>query len=105
MTLVLKDNPTLRDFQQYVLQMKQERGFNTTDKFYECCLLAEECGEVISAVRKNSKNGSIGSGSKVGDVAEELADVFIYICSLANMHGIDLEQAFRDKEEKNKQRT
>ncbi len=105
MTLVLKDNPTLRDFQQYVLQMKQERGFNTADKFYECCLLAEECGEVISAVRKNSKNGSIGSGSKVGDVAEELADVFIYICSLANMHGIDLEQAFRDKEEKNKQRT
>lgn len=105
MTLVLKDNPTLRDFQQYVLQMKQERGFNTTDKFYECCLLAEECGEVISAVRKNSKNGSVGSGSKVGDVAEELADVFIYICSLANMHGIDLEQAFRDKEEKNKQRT
>lgn len=105
MTLVLKDNPTLRDFQQYVLQMKQERGFNTTDKFYECCLLAEECGEVISAVRKNSKNGSIGSGSKVGDVAEELADVFIYICSLANMHGIDLEQAFRDKEKKNKQRT
>lgn len=105
MTLVLKDNPTLRDFQQYVLQMKQERGFNTTDKFYECCLLAEECGEVISAVRKNSKTGSIGSGSKVGDVAEELADVFIYTCSLANMHGIDLEQAFRDKEEKNKQRT
>lgn len=100
-----KDNPTLRDFQQYVLQMKQERGFNTTDKLYECCLLAEECGEVISAVRKNSKTGSIGSGSKVGDVAEELADVFIYICSLANMHGIDLEQAFRDKEEKNKQRT
>ena len=59
MTLVLKDNPTLRDFQQYVVEMKQERGFNTTDKFYECCLLAEECGEVISAVRKNSKNGSI----------------------------------------------
>lgn len=105
MALELKDNPTLKDFQQYVLQMKQERGFNTTDKFYECCLLAEECGEVISAVRKNNKKGSIGSGSVVGNVAEELADVFICVCSLANMHGIDLEQAFRDKEEKNKQRT
>ena len=105
MTLTLKEKPTLQDFQQYVAKMKQERGFNTTDKFYECCLFAEECGEVISAVRKNSKTDSIGSGSKVGDVAEELADVFIYICSLANMHGIDLEQAFRDKEEKNKQRT
>ena len=45
MSLELKNNPTLKDFQQYVLQMKRERGFNTTDKFYECCLLAEECGD------------------------------------------------------------
>lgn len=105
MTLELKNNPTLQDLQNYVLQMKKERGFNTTDKFYECCLFAEECGEVISAIRKNSKSGSIGSGSKAGNVAEELADVFIYLCSLANMHDIDLEQAFRDKEDKNKQRT
>ena len=105
MPLELKNYPTLQDFQSYVLQMKQERGFNTTDKFYECCLLAEECGELISAVRKNNKNGSIGSGSTAGNIAEELADVFIYICSLANMHNIDLEQAFRNKEEKNKLRT
>ena len=105
MSLELKEHPTLKDFQEYVLKMKQERGFNTTDKFYECCLLAEECGELISAIRKTSKNGSIGTGSVAGNVAEELADVFIYLCSLANMHNIDLEQAFREKEEKNKQRT
>lgn len=104
MSLELKTSPTLADFQEYVRQMKLERGFNTTDKFYECCLLAEECGELISAIRKNSKSGSIGSGSIPGNIAEELADVFIYICSLANMHNIDLEQAFRDKEEKNKNR-
>lgn len=30
MSLELKNNPTLKDFQQYVLQMKRERGFNTT---------------------------------------------------------------------------
>ena len=101
----LRSSPTLSDFQRYVMEMKQERGFNTTDKFYECCLLAEECGELISAVRKNNKKGSVGSGSQIGNVAEELADVFIYICSLANMHGIDLEQALRDKEEINKTRT
>ena len=79
MVLELKNEPTLKDYQKYVLQMKQERGFNTTDKFYECCLLAEECGELISAIRKNSKSGSIGSGSVVGNVAEELAHV---ICIL-----------------------
>ena len=70
--LELKQNPTLADFQNYVKQMKIERGFNTTDKFYECCLLAEECGELISAVRKNSKNGSLGSGSIKGNIEEEL---------------------------------
>ena len=105
MPLELKKEPTLKDFQEYVAQMKQERGFNTSDKFYECCLFAEECGEVISAIRKNSKSGSIGTGSKAGNIAEELADVLIYLCSLANMHDIDLEQAFREKEEKTKQRT
>ncbi|MBE6448856.1 MAG: pyrophosphohydrolase [Alphaproteobacteria bacterium] len=102
--LKLRDNPTLKDFQNYVAQMKLERGFNLTDKFYECCLFAEECGELISAVRKNNKSGSIGTGSVAGNVAEELADVFIYLCSLANMHNVDLEQSFRDKEEKNKHR-
>lgn len=105
MTLELKAQPTLADLQQYVAQMKKERGFNTTDKFFECCLLAEECGELISAVRKNNKGGSVGSNSQIGNVAEELADVLIYLCSLANMHGIDLEQAFRDKEEVNKTRS
>lgn len=59
MSLELKNNPTLKDFQQYVLQMKRERGFNTTDKFYECCLLAEECGEVVAGkmVLQSWQNG------------------------------------------------
>ena len=104
MSLELKNNPTLKDFQDYVLEMKKQRGFNLEDKFYECCLFAEECGELISAVRKNNKKGSIASDSVAQNVAEELADVLIYLCSLANMHNIDLEQAFRDKEEKNKLR-
>ena len=103
--LFLKENPSLGDFQKYVAEMKKERGFNETDKFYECCLLAEEVGELISAIRKNSKNGSIGSGSTAGNVKEEIADVLIYVCSIANMFDIDLEEAFREKEEINKLRT
>ena len=102
--LILPDNPTLRDFQDYVAEMKKIRGFNVTDKFYECCLLAEETGELVAAVRKNAKGGSVGSGSKIGCVKEELADVFIYVLSLANMHGLDLEEAFREMEEINKRR-
>ena len=51
----LPEKPTLAEIQSYVLQMKKERGFNTTDCFYECCLLAEECGELISAVLKTMR--------------------------------------------------
>lgn len=104
-TLILKEQPTLADIQIYVQKMKEMRGFNTQDIFYECMLLAEETGELISAVRKNNKNGSIGSGSTAGNVGEELADVLIYVCSIANMHHINLEEAFRQKEEKNKKRS
>ncbi len=102
--LFLKEKPTIQDFQKYVREMKIERNFKV-EPMYECCLLAEEVGELISAVRKNTKGGTIGSGSVPGNVKLELADVFIYVCSLANIHGVDLEEAFREKEEINKQRT
>lgn len=101
--LFLKEKPTLQDFQAYIAKMKEVRGFKL-DKIYECCLLAEETGELISAVRKNNKGGMIGSGSEPGNIKHELADVFMFLCSIANLHGIDLEEAFREKEEINKKR-
>lgn len=103
--LFLKEKPSIQDFQQYVRELKIERGFSTEDKPFECMLMAEEVGELFSAIRKNMKGGSIGSGSTAGNVKLELADVFIYLCSIANQHNIDLEEAFREKEEINKQRT
>jgi NTP pyrophosphatase (non-canonical NTP hydrolase) len=42
--------------------------------------------------------------SIVGSVDEELADVLIFVCSIANRFNIDLEKAFRDKEGVNKNR-
>lgn len=102
--LHLKPHPTIQDFQQYVKEIKIERGFSTDDKPYECMLMAEEIGELFSAIRKNMKGGSVANNSTVGNVELELADVFIYLCSIANQHNIDLEAAFRAKEEINKQR-
>jgi len=103
--LFLKEKPTIQDYQEYVRQLKIERGFSSEDKPFECMLMAEEIGELFSAIRKNMKGGNIGSGSIAGNVKLELADVFIYLCSIANQHNIDLEEAFREKEEINKQRT
>ena len=64
--LKLKDNPVIADFQDYVQKMKEQRGLNLSDPKLDCMMLAEECGELISAIRKHMKGGSIGSGSHRG---------------------------------------
>lgn len=100
---VLTKNPNLRDFQRYVEELEKERGFSEQPVIQKCLLLGEEVGELFKAVRKQQKI-ALDQASKVGTVPEELADIFIYLCSIANRYGIDLEQAFRDKEEENHKR-
>jgi NTP pyrophosphatase (non-canonical NTP hydrolase) len=100
----LTENPTLKSFQKYVSELENERGFarqTTTDK---CLLLGEEVGELFKAVRK-SEGLAIDSHSNFSEIGDELSDIFIYLCAIANRKGIDLEYAFREKEEKNKKRT
>ncbi len=101
--LYLKTNPTLKDFQEYVSELEIQRGFNSQNEIDKCLLLGEEIGELFKAIRKHNKI-LLDSKSKVGSVDEELADILIYICSIANRFGIDLERAFREKEEINKNR-
>jgi len=102
--LNLKDNPTLKDFQNYVTQLEEERGFSNEPILGQCLQLGEEVGELFKAIRKKKKI-KVDHNSKFGSVDEELADILIFICSIANRFNIDLEQAFRDKEEINKKRT
>lgn len=101
---VLKEKPNLAELQEYIRLMKVERGFSTEDKIYECFLLTEELGELCKAVRKTQSGGKIDPNSHVGSIAEELADVLMFTLSIANQHGIDLEQALRDKEAINEKR-
>jgi len=44
------------------------------------------------------------SNSNIHNIEEEIADVFIYICTIANQYNIDLEKAFRYKEKINNKR-
>ncbi|WP_028974947.1 MazG nucleotide pyrophosphohydrolase domain-containing protein [Spirochaeta cellobiosiphila] len=101
---LLPQNPLLKDYQLYVSQLEEERGFahqNTRDK---CLLMGEEVGELFKAVRK-SEGLAIDPESSVGEVKDELTDIFIYLCAIANRYDIDLQKAFLEKEEKNKKRT
>jgi len=99
----LTNNPNLKDFQDYVSTLEVERGFEKESVLEKCLLLGEEIGELFKSVRK-ANNMKIDNQSIVGDVSEELADVLIYLCAIANRFNIDLETAFREKENVNKQR-
>jgi len=100
----LKNNPTLENFQQYVSELETERGFASQTVIDKCLLLGEEVGELFKAVRK-TEGLLIDSNSSFREIGDELTDIFIYLCAIANRKGIDLETAFRAKEEKNKTRT
>lgn len=68
-------------------------------------MLNEEVGELMKCVRKSHADMRIDA-SKVYelDAAGEIADILIVMTAIANRLGIDMEQALRDKEEKNKLR-
>ena len=101
--LSLDQNPTLKDFQKYVIDLENERGFADKTVLQKCLMLGEEMGELFQAIRKE-ENITIDHNSKFGTIEEELADIIIYICSIANSYNINLEEAFRKKEEVNKKR-
>ena len=99
----LTNNPSLFDFQKYVSELEKERGFASQTIIDKCLLLGEEVGELFKAIRK-TEGLLIDTNSQFTEIGDELTDVFIYLCAIANRKGIDLEEAFRTKEEKNKKR-
>ena len=101
--LILKDEPTLKDFQQYVRDMVKERGFDHESVAEIFMLFSEEVGEMAKAARKQI-NIKTDNNSHKPDLDLEIADVFMYLLDIANCFDVDLEKAFRDKEEINKKR-
>ena len=101
--LSLKENPTLQDFQKYVGEMVKERGLNEENVQQIFMLFLEECGEMAKAARKTA-GIKTDSNSEQFHLDYEITDVFIYLLDICNHFNIDLEKAFREKEEINKKR-
>ena len=80
----------IRSAQKLAWLNKVVKGFNTTDVPLEFCLLQGEIAEAFDAWHKGRE-----------DVGEELADVAIYLLSLAEMTGIDLQDQIEAKMAKN----
>jgi len=102
--LVLKENPTLQDMQKYVADMLIERGFEQETVPEIFMLFLEECGEMAKAARKSQKIHT-DKQSETFHLDHEIVDVFMYLLDISNHFNIDLEKAFREKEEINKKRT
>jgi len=102
---VLQPQPTLVDLQKYVIEMDQERGFTQFGVLEQCLLLGEEVGELFKAVRKSQAGMGYATKGYAANPDEEIADVLILLCAVANRLGIDIEDAFRKKEALNHKRT
>ena len=80
----------IRSGQRLAWANKKAKDFNTTDVPLEFCLLQGEVAEAFDAWRKGRE-----------DVGEELADIAIYLFSLAEMTGVDLQDEVEAKLTKN----
>ncbi len=83
----------LRKLQKEVMQNKLEKGFNTEDTALEFCRAFEELSEAFSKYNKGQPG-----------MAEEFADVMIFILGMCEKMGFDLEKELVEKIEKNKKR-
>lgn len=84
--------------------MNKDRGFNTTDPSKKLVMLIEEVGELAKATRKIVGLKFTDTTSQT-NVREELADVQIVLLSLASLLDVDMIEAVREKEEKNRKRS
>jgi NTP pyrophosphatase (non-canonical NTP hydrolase) len=83
----------LKELQKEVMRNKIEKGFNTTDVAIEFCRAHEELSEAFSKFNKNQDG-----------VAEEFADVAIFLLGICEILGYDLEKELLAKMETNKNR-
>lgn len=101
----LPEKPTLKDLQDHIKRIGEERGWNKNNYLEIFLLLSEEFGELAKAVRNYA---GLYTEEKKGNnkyiLEEEFADVLNYLFDLANCFNIDLEEAFRKKDKINAER-
>jgi NTP pyrophosphatase (non-canonical NTP hydrolase) len=83
----------LKELQKEVTRNKIEKGFNTNDMALEFCRAHEELSEAFSKYNKGEEG-----------VAEEFADVAIFLLGMCETLGYDLEKELVRKIEINKKR-
>lgn len=94
----------LADFQRFHRQLDDDKRF-PTDLYFNFMLLQEEIGELAKAFAQRWVAESIGRPDDATPaIREELADVLAYVLKLANYAGVDLEEAYLQKMQANRER-
>ncbi|MCF6240890.1 MAG: hypothetical protein L3J74_06040 [Bacteroidales bacterium] len=101
----LKENAQLIDYQNYIKNIAKERGWDKNNVLEIFLLFSEEVGELAKAIRNRTNlYHEPEKKYKKNELEHEFADVFSYLLDLANQFDIDLDKAFRAKDEENKKR-
>lgn len=95
---MIKKGLTIKELQDHIKQIDFK-----PDKHHEVVLkLFEEVGELSVEMRKVSEQGMTEENNK--NIKYELYDVMHYVTHIANIYGIDLEEAIIEKDEINAKR-
>jgi NTP pyrophosphatase (non-canonical NTP hydrolase) len=107
---------TIEDFQEFHRWLDEQKGFSG-DIYLNMVLLSGEVGEVAQVLKRvhHMQDPQLNDGETKTleealdthreDIGQELADCLAYIFKLANYTGVDLQQAYLAKMEKNLERT
>jgi|SRR5699024_5856355 len=95
-----------KEFQKWIAEYYQSRGWTDLDIFVRIGFLSEETGEVARAIRaleigRGRPDEHAGSFTEnKSDLIEELGDVLGNIVVIANKYDIDLEEIFLEHKRK-----
>jgi len=95
---------SLAGYQTYIQQVMQQRGFDKETVSQKFMLLLEESGEFAQAARKQA-NLAQATDTATEDCSDAAADVLAVLLDICNQLGINLGQAFVNREHKNQTRT
>lgn len=111
------DMHTIQDFQAFHQWLDEQKAFDQ-NIFFNMMLLSGEVGEVAQVLKKvhhmtlpeRNDNGNVKTleealATQREEIGQELADCLAYLFKLANYTGVDLQEAYLKKMEKNLMRT
>lgn len=92
---MLKGNPTMKDYQAYVAELVEERGFADETVPQIFILFVEEVGEIIRAICAGAEKPE----ARCQRISDEVSDLFTYLLDIANHYDTDVEDVFRKQYE------